>query len=169
MIINTVKLLWKKLFPRKLAFIVICVLCFAMVLFLINLLSDKPPIIVLINNTNHNLTIFSVDGSIHVASGNVTEIPFPYSSWIIRIQIDTRAISEYKWNPLGRPYYNRSRYYLQIEENGDIYVLPFRVDGPVKKLPSQPVGIPLRPRNEMEKTAMLESGRLTESKVPTGY
>ena len=121
-----------------------------LILFLILMTGcQMPPLIVLFNNSENDLTIYAEGKSYHVNKGGTVEIQYPGNEQAMRI--DNRVGSlEYKvlYPP---PSYMSSRVFTkyvincQIEADGLIYVLMPGAMMPAKDLFPQPAGFPLTP------------------------
>jgi hypothetical protein len=106
----------------------------------------RPANMVFVNNTGRNLVVVADGRSSPLPSGGAAEIWPPYNSQELTIQIGGGKVWRYKMAPLeyGQSGVGHS-YYLQVEADGSVFVLPFKADRPTQNLPTQPTGYPLRP------------------------
>ena len=108
-----------------------------------------PPLIVLFNNSERDLTVYAEGKSYHVNRGATIEIQYPGNEQTMRIDNGVGS-REYKvlYPP---PAYMSSRVFTayvincQIEADGLIYVLLPPASMPAKDLLPQPTGFPIKP------------------------
>jgi hypothetical protein len=106
---------------------------------------DRAVIPVIVNRSGHELTIIQGDEITHVPDGEMAESKHWWPG--IRLEIEQGEIWDYEPAPFKyQGYVFNYHFYCQVESDGSIYLLPFKADGPVERLPSQPEGYPLRPR-----------------------
>jgi hypothetical protein len=115
-------------------------------LFLLFCGCTKTPYLVLFNNSGRSITINS-EGTIYVvASGAAKEVQYPGNTELLTINSTPKTKREYKVRYPDKAYMNGNKFYVQIESDGSIYVIPPRSQVPVKQFVAQPDGFPWRPK-----------------------
>jgi hypothetical protein len=108
---------------------------------------DKVPRLVFANHSGQDVTITIHSQSFAVQREGLIETPFVDQTYTIRIKTSKGEEWTYNWVPLdARGYLFQNRMYLQIDEDGAVYLLPIQIYSTVQNLPSQPTGFPLKPR-----------------------
>jgi hypothetical protein len=112
------------------------------------LASDRGLSFVLVNNSGHALTAQSGRRSCNLDIESTGKLVPSGPGRRLSIETDG-ATWEYTWVPFDREHvvrtFRRHLVYLQIEPDGSIFLVPFAVSHPVRDLPPQPLGYPLRP------------------------
>jgi hypothetical protein len=128
----------------------LCVLGFGCLWLYVLLAADRSPSHVFINATKQELNFRSGETSLLMPASMASEVPPTIHTQEFDLQAkDSSVIWHYRWKPLDiRRYRIRYRIYLQVAEDGKIYVLPSQADREVKDLPPQPSGYPLEPESK---------------------
>jgi hypothetical protein len=120
--------------------------------------ADRVGSLVFINSTEHEMTFRSGGLSRQIPPKGRLEVAPSENIDVFDIELtDEGTTWHYRLRPIDiRKYQYRARIYLQIGEDGRIYVLPHQVGQALGEPPEQPVGYPLEP--EIDHVTIRENG-----------
>jgi hypothetical protein len=102
--------------------------------------------LVLLNNSGHPLAVNS-EGTIYsVFPGAIREIKYPGNTELLKVESAPNSSWEYKVEYPDRAHMYGNKFWVQIESNGNIYVLPPNTQSSAKELLPQPHGFPWKPK-----------------------
>src|SRR5262245_22338405 len=115
----TSKEVWKKVGQVVISILLLIVLLFTLRIY-VYFVADRPPSIVFINNTQHQLVINSGGVSMIVAPSQSNRFPFPKSQPVFDIELPgTGFLWRYTWFPISsQPYVIQNCIFMQIEPDG---------------------------------------------------
>ena len=143
-----IKRILRMLALAALVIVAVFACCMGMILY-VTIASDSVPDLVFVNHSGQDVLITIHGNSFQVQRDGSIETPFVGETPVFRITTSKNEDWIYEWAPLGGMDYRfHNRIYLQIEPDGQLYVLPIQVNSPLDHLPSQPVGYPLKPNGK---------------------
>jgi hypothetical protein len=106
---------------------------------------SKIPYVVFFNNSGRALTINSEEWTYQVKAGAVIEIRYPGNTQMLKIDSGPSNAWRYKVEYPDKAHRWGNKFYVQIETDGTIYLLPPNTQILAKQLLPQPPGFPWRP------------------------
>ena len=103
------------------------------------------PYLVVWNNTGGPVTLKIEEQVRTLQAGASAQFRFPGNTMEFAIETASKQVWRYKAKYPEKSYISKNRIYVQIEQNGDIYVRRPDSSGVVRNLPPQPTGFPLKP------------------------
>jgi hypothetical protein len=107
---------------------------------------DRAPTLVFTNRSRQDVVIRIHGEAFRLETGKQVRTTFVDETRGLNIKTSKNEEWSYTWSPLGGAYIHQHCISLQLEPDGQLYAFPPLQNSPPEKLPPQPEGWPLTPK-----------------------